>query len=268
MLTMRTAIQQRHIRYPQHVISISKNFRDELAFDYSVPEEKMTVIPNPIDTGRFVPKTSIREHKGDRLVFLFVSRIAVRKGVEMMVELSHRLEDISEQIQIQIIGDKSLWSDYTALLRGLNPNVAVFVGKVQGAGTNMVERYHSAHALIQPSHYEPFGLTVGEALACGLPVITSDKVGAAEEVSPDCCRVFAMGNLDELERAVRALVQDLQNLTRQRQIGQLAREEAERLFDCSVVARDLVACFQQIAGRATTYPSAHTQSQARMKIGG
>lgn len=267
MLTMRSAIQRRHIRYPRHVISISKNFRDDLAVDYRVPAQKMTVIPNPIDTARFAPGPSVETHKRERLVFLFVSRIAVRKGVEMMVELSHRLDDISDRVQIQVIGDKSLWSDYTALLRQLNPNVAVFIGKVQGAGANMVDRYHCADALIQPSHYEPFGLTVGEALACGLPVITSDKVGAAEEVNPDCCRVFAMGNLDEMERRVRTLVQELQNPTRQRQLGELARHEAERLFHCSVVAADLVACFQRIAGHAPTYPSTHQQAQARMNIG-
>jgi FkbM family methyltransferase len=61
-----------------------------------------------------------------------------------------------------------------------------------------------------PSRYEPFGLVVGEALACGLPTVVSDQVGAGEGVSGLVCRRFPDGDLDAFEREVRKLLRDLE----------------------------------------------------------
>lgn len=249
MLQVRAAIQKRHIVYPTHIVSMSENFANELVVDYRVPRSKLSIVPNPVDTIRFTPAapTSGDDAQG-RLKFLFVSRIAVRKGVEMMVELSHRLQDVADSVQIEIIGDRSLWSDYTPLLRQLNPHVAVYVGKVQADGMN--DRYRSAQALIQPSHYEPFGLTVGESLACGIPVVASDKVGATEGVHPDCCRVFPAGDMDALEREVRRLIDDLTDKASRERMAHLARSEAERLFSCPVVTWDLIRCLAEVTGHS------------------
>ena len=61
---------------------------------------------------------------------LFVSRLAVRKGLDLVVGLSHRLSDLTGRVRIEIIGDKSLWSDYRALLSDLNPGVGVYRGEL------------------------------------------------------------------------------------------------------------------------------------------
>lgn len=249
LLIARSAIQRRHIRDADYVLSISRNFAEELIRDYNVQPHKVThIVPNPIDTERFAPDGARTGRFGRKLTFLFVSRIAVRKGVEMIVELSHRLDDLSDELKILVVGNKSLWSNYTGLLRHLNPRVAEHIGQV--SGQQMREIYRSVDALIQPSHYEPFGLTVGEALACGIPVIASDKVGAAENVDPLCCRVFPVRDMDGLEKEVRRLFQDLQSPSLAEEIGRKARSEAVRLYSDSVVVSQLIGYFRQFAQRS------------------
>jgi glycosyltransferase involved in cell wall biosynthesis len=216
------------------VVAPSRRFAEHLERDYGVPPERLKVVANPIDLERFVPGA---QHTGDSgpLTILFVSRIAVRKGVEVVVALSHRLADLADQVHIEVVGEQSLWSDYRPLLEDLNPRVANYFG---GAGPELPELYRSAALLMQPAHYEPFALTVGEALASGRPVVASDEVGASEGVDSRCCRVFPAGDLDALEMEVRGLVNELRNGAGA-ELGRIARSEAERLFDPSTVAARL-----------------------------
>ncbi|WEK54932.1 MAG: glycosyltransferase family 4 protein [Candidatus Cohnella colombiensis] len=247
LLMTRSYVQRRHIRVANHVLSLSENFAKEMTQDYRLsPMKKMYYVPNPIDLERYHPNPNAIKYDADgRMTFLFVSRIAVRKGVEMMVELSHRLSDMKDQIHILIVGNHSLWSDYRGLLRQLNTDVGTYVGKLTGNKMNSI--YHAVDALIQPSHYEPFGLTVGEALASGRPVIASDKVGAAEGVDERCCRTFTAGDMDQLEQCVRKLYADL-NSTQAIEIATLARSEAVRLYSNPVVVSHLVSILHEIAG--------------------
>lgn len=239
LLTARYIVQRRHIKVADKVFALSRNFADNLVEDYHVAPEDITIIPNPIDLHHFTLDVSKKD--SSRFTLLFVSRIAVRKGVECIVELSHRLNDLDSEVEILVVGDKSQWSDYTPLLRNLNTRMARYIGGVNGTGDEMVRLYQRAHMLIQPSRYEPFGLTVGEALACGTPVVASNKVGSAEDVKREACRVFPDGNMDALELAIRNLLLDLRNESKAQSIYQLCRHECERLFIGSNIADRLLA---------------------------
>ena len=176
---------------------------------------------------------------------MFVSRIAVRKGVDAIVELSHRIADLEGQVMIEVLGDRSLWSDYRHLLAGLNPVTSVAVGHV--GGDELRERLRGATVLLQPSRYEPFALTVGEALACGTPVITSDEVGATEHVDPRVGLRVPAGDVAALERALRGYLAAVAEPAAERELRALARAEAERLFAPDVVGRQLAAVLDAFA---------------------
>jgi glycosyltransferase involved in cell wall biosynthesis len=173
-----------------------------------------------------------------------VSRIALRKGVELIVALSHRLADLAGTIRLRVVGDRALFSDYRPLLSDLNFDLAIYSGGLNALG--LADLYRRSAALLQPSHYEPFAITVGEALASGLPVVVSDQVGAREGVDPRVCRVFESGSLDAFEQAVRLLVSDLASSEERRRLSGMARSEAERLFAPRAVARQLVEVFSTV----------------------
>jgi glycosyltransferase involved in cell wall biosynthesis len=166
----------------------------------------------------------------------------VRKGVDAIVELSHRISDLEGQVVIEVLGDRSLWSDYRHLLAGLHPATSLAVGYV--ANDELRERLQRATVLLQPSRYEPFALTVGEALACGTPVITSDEVGATEGVDPRIGMRVAAGDVAALERALRDLLAAVKDPAVESELRALSRAEAERLFASDVVGRQLAQALE------------------------
>lgn len=238
MLMARTARQRRDLQLVRRVVAPSHVFASHLSRDYGIPLERISVVPNPIDLERFAPRASVSAERGSRRVtLLFVSRLAVRKGLDLVIGLSHRLSDMAGRVHIEIIGDRSLWSDYRPLLKDLNPAIGTYAGPLEP--TRLATVYATADGLLQPSQYEPFALTVGEALSSGIPVVASDEVGAAEGVDPRCCAVFAAGDLDGFEAAVRALVARIENCERSK-MARYARAEAERLFSPDRVTRGVL----------------------------
>jgi glycosyltransferase involved in cell wall biosynthesis len=258
MLAARSRAQRSSTSRVAGVIAPSRHFADHLGQDYDIAAQRLQVVPNPIDLARFTPASGRGAQPGRPLRLIFVSRIAVRKGVEMVTELSRRLDDLSGRVVIEIVGDRTLWCNYKPLLADLNPATAVYRGPAEP--TEVGSLYREADAMIHPAHYEPFGLTVGEGLASGLPVVASDEVGAAEDVDRRCCRIFPAGDAAALEAAVRDLVDELERGGGP-SLARLARAEAERLFAPDVVARRLHDAVEELAvhGAPAGMPSFETR---------
>lgn len=235
MLTLRAAVQRRQVPQADRVLGVSRRFTEHLAADYRIPARQLGVVVNPIDVDRFHPGNG--QASDDPLTLLFVSRISVRKGVDLVVELSHRLADLEGEVRILVVGGPTTWSDYRKLLADLNPNIAAYVGGVPPDA--LCRLYQGAAALLQPSNYEPFALTVGEALAAGTPVVVSDEVGAGEDADPRVCSVFPHGDQDAFESSVRSAIKAAGSADRS-QLRALARSEAERLFAPPTVAAKLL----------------------------
>lgn len=245
ILSVRTIIQSRDMRRATLTVALSRAFARHLASDYRLSPAVLAVVPYPIDLRRFQP-AEIRPAADARVTVLYVSSIAVRKGAEMVVELSHRLGDLEGRLRIEVVGAGRQWSDYRPLLRELDPRSAHSWGELEPS--ELADLYRRADVVLQPSHYEPFALTVPEALASGIPVVASDEVGAAEGVDRRCCRVFPAGNADAFEAEVRELVAQMRSPEADR-IRATARAEAERLFAPAVVGAQLVAALERAAGR-------------------
>lgn len=242
MLVRRSAAQRRDGRLAARLIAPSRAFASALAGDVGVPRASIGVVPNAVDLDRFSPGAAPPGERPVRL--LFVARLSVRKGVEDIVALTHRLADLAGRVELVVAGGGGQWSDYEPLLQGLHPAIGRHVGIV--ASRDLPALYASAHAALQPSRYEPFALTSAEALACGTPVIGSDAVGALEDVSPDVGRRLPAGDLGRLEAAVRDVVASPPGEALRR----LAREEAVRLFAPGRVASLLDDELAIAAGRA------------------
>jgi glycosyltransferase involved in cell wall biosynthesis len=241
LLRGRARVQRSDMRVARLVVASSERFRGHLVADYDIPRARTTVVPNPIDVSRFSPGGAATN--GRPLTILFVSRMSVRKGVEQVVALSHRLHDLAGSVRIVLVGDATLWSDYRCLLDDLDPSTATHRGWCEP--DELSRLYRDAALLVQPSRYEPFALTVAEALAAGVPVVASDEVGATEGVDGQCCRTFPAGDLEAFEGSVRAALDSLRSGGRAT-LSAIARREAERLFSPEVVARRLLAAITEV----------------------
>lgn len=234
-LRYRSSVQRRDVHDVAQIVAPSARFAELLARDYRVPRERIAVLPNVIDLERFRPADEPPPPRPVRL--LFVSRMSVRKGLDQIVELSHRIRDLAGRVQIDCLGGASLFSDYSALLKDLEPSVARSIGQL--SPDDLPALYRGAHGLLQPSWYEPYALTVGEALASGLPVVVSDEVGAGEGVDPRVCRRHAAGDIDGLEREVRRLVAEVERGWAP-ELPRVARRHAEEHLSRDTFARNLV----------------------------
>ena len=121
-----------------------------------------------VDTALFRPRP--KAHFNGRPVFLFAGRVAVEKNIEAFLALD-------------LPGTKVVIGDGPQLpaLKARYPDT-VFTG--YKGGEELAEHIASADVFVFPTVYDPFGLVITEAMATGLPVITSAAAGAAELISP------------------------------------------------------------------------------------
>jgi glycosyltransferase involved in cell wall biosynthesis len=247
-LRYRTWLQRGQYRKPAMLVGMSRRFNQLVAADYGVDASAMGVMYHPIRFPERARPSAAASPPRRPFKLLYVSRISVRKGLEQIVELSYRLDDLRGKVEIEVIGGRTQWSDYTRHLADLNPHTAKYVGSL--ANTKLAERYHESDILLLPSMYEPGGIVVGEALSHGMCVVASDEVGSAEPVSVDCCRTFAAGDVDQFEKCVRTLMDDL--TTRGAELRARAAEEARRHFEPSRIAAQLVEHLRTAIARTQT----------------
>jgi glycosyltransferase involved in cell wall biosynthesis len=241
-LAVRAAVQRREVRKPAMIVGPSEVFLGHLRDDYELDGVPTRVLRHPVRVDRFRPAE--RDGAGRPLTLLFVARMSVRKGLELVVELSHRLADLAGEVRIELAGGATMWSDYRRHLAELNPATATYLGELGGEA--IAERYRAADVLLVPSRYEPGSLVVGEALACGLPVVVSDEVGPGEVLPSSCCRVFPSGDAAAFEAAVRQLVAEMREDPAP--LRRAAREQACALFAPDVIGEQLHALLAEAAG--------------------
>jgi glycosyltransferase involved in cell wall biosynthesis len=92
--------------------------------------------------------------------------------------------------------------------------------------------------LLIPSHYEPGGIVVGEALAAGMLVVASNVVGSAEVLSGQVCLKFPAGDLSGFLRAVDAAISRVRASAGEAR--RAARSECEKYFSLPVVSEALM----------------------------
>ncbi len=243
-LTYRAGIQKREMHKPALVIGMSQRFNRLVAADYGISPEHQAVLYHPIPPLDEATVRTTDEAANSRTVIklLFVARISVRKGLQYIVELSKRLDDLAGQVQIEIIGGHTQWSDYRGHLNNLNPKIAHYRGEMKHQ--DILTAFNNADILLLPSLYEPGGIVVGEALSSGVCVVTSDAVGSAEVLDGDCHREFPAGDMDEFERQVRQLIDDCK--THRQELRKVAREQACKHFAPDKIANDFCRLIEEM----------------------
>ena len=168
-----------------YIIANSKMCESQATNYYQVPEDRIEVIYNGVDLERFNPKAretyrlNLREklNIGDQeTIILFVSRNHKRKGLSSLIESLSLLGKKAHTIKVVVVGRGNPKPYQRLSLKcGLSDNL-VFIGEER-----VLEKYYGASdLLVLPSLYDPFSNVCLEALACGLPVITTKSNGAAE----------------------------------------------------------------------------------------
>lgn len=238
-LALRVLRQRRDARRASGVLALSASFGELIVADYGVRAERVRVVPNCIDVA------SIERGDGGKDV-LVVGRLAVRKGLEAVAAVTQEWSTSHAQspLRFLVIGNHSLWSDY----RDTVSRCAMRVTEVLGhkSRQEVFRAMQEGLALLQLSRYEPFGLTVAEALAAGVPAIVTAAVGAAEEVDSRVVFEVPIG-AGEVSGVVKVLeVLEAMSAADRESLAELCRAEAERLFAPDVVATQLERAIREL----------------------
>lgn len=240
VLLLRALVQRVYARRARLLICISAAFRDHLVRDYGIEQRRTVVVPNPVRLDRFDPA---HRDLAERPVVLALGRVAVRKGIQDVVGVAQALHNRNSPITVRIVGAGSLWSDYTALLSDLPATGAEYAGAVSWA--DVTAELAGCDVLLAASRYEPFALTVAEALASGVPTVGTTAVGAMEQVDGAVAVAVAPGDVDALVTAVVSTVDRVR--TDPAAVAAAARSEAERLFATETVCAQISRALLELA---------------------
>ncbi|MBG2865680.1 glycosyltransferase family 4 protein [Proteus mirabilis] len=164
----------------KRVICNSEMVKREVMEDFGVESERISVIYNAIDHQRFFPATALYRQQlrqqyhipVEGKCFIYVGSGFERKGLRAAIEaISHT------NAYLLVIGQDKEYKKYQQLAHRLNCHQRILFLGVQ---KDTLPFYQMADGLLLPTLYDPFPNVILEAMACGLPVITSDTCGGAE----------------------------------------------------------------------------------------
>lgn len=159
-----------------------------------------SVIPNGIETEGYPCRTSIDIVKKR---VLFLSRIHVKKGIELLIEAWKKLYPEYRDWKLVIVGNGE--AEYIASLNalvekaGLTSSVSI---KDPVFGSAKLELYQSSSLFVLPSYSENFGMVIAEAMSCGVPALTTTNCPweILNETNTGWCIDLSVENLEKTLR--------------------------------------------------------------------
>ena len=165
----------------KRVIASSQMIKDEIINLFDYPADKIDIVPNgvPLEKFRFDPELREKSRdelnlKPDQIALLFAGSGWERKGLLFAIEAAALCKDRKVQLLVAGRGNERLYK--TRRLRFWREEPVQFLGEI----AEMLRVYAATDIFILPTIYDPFSNACLEALACGLPVITTRSNGFSE----------------------------------------------------------------------------------------
>jgi 1,2-diacylglycerol 3-alpha-glucosyltransferase len=115
---------------------------------------------------------------------LFVGRFVPEKGVFDLVDAYAKLSDkVRSEVAVVFAGDGVCAEELAARAKGISPGAVCFQGFVQRE--DLAGMYALAEMLVLPTHSDPWGLVVNEAMASGLPIVVTNVAGCSDDLVED-----------------------------------------------------------------------------------
>ncbi len=252
-------LMERQFGDPDRIIlAVSKMCADDYMRYHGVDEDRIRVVYHGVDTERFSPmgkaplRATMRQRMGiagDEVAFLFVGHDFARKGLATAIRAVSAISRVGHRAKLIVLGDGNRRKLPVADQRHI-----VFCGRV----ADPVSHYVAADAFVLPTFYDPCSLSVSEAAACGLPIVTTRANGASELLTCGTDGFILDDPRDDVALA-RYLRQLCEPATRQR-MGGAARKLALR-YPIERNCREIMSIYDEIMRRQTLrFPSAVSQN--------
>ena len=243
--------EERMLEKAQKIIAVSHFTKRELVEYYKIPEDKIRVIHNGVDVKKFKPaqdKHKIKQELGfdpDDLLILSVGRLYARKGLFTLIESMPAVIQRFKNAKFVISG-KGQSNEMRKLVvhaekLGVEDNI-VFTGYYPDK--KLPKLYQAADVFAFSTFYEHHPFAVLEALATGLPVVTT-WVGGIPETIESGKNGFLVEPFNSKQFAERILYL-LEHPSEAAQMGAFARKTILEHFDWRIVVKEAIKVYDEV----------------------
>jgi UDP-glucose:(heptosyl)LPS alpha-1,3-glucosyltransferase len=218
------SLEKRLFQSPRlkRIVAISQRGKEEIIRHYQVPASKIKVVYCGVDPTQFNPERSLKYRQKIRQEFaleerdrvlLFIGSGFERKGLKFIIA---SLPHLKENVKLVVVG-KGRPAYYQKMVKKLKVRDRVLFAGPRRDAENF---YGAGDLFILPSIYEPFSNACVEALACGLPVITTRITGASELIREEKNGLIIEDprNIQEMVGTLQKALQIWERLNNRRQI--------------------------------------------------
>ncbi len=220
-----------------YIITVSEASKTDISKAFKISPERFRVTENGINTDIFHPQPDIERR--DNQIMVTNSADTPLKGLKYLLEAFASIRK-KRDVKLVVIGKPKANGVIDRLTRNLGLNGSVtFTGRIED---NEFARYYGESTMaVVPSIYEGFGLPAGEAMACGVPVISTTG-GALPEVVGDAGILVPPGDAHALEGAITEL---LDNPEKRERLGKAGYERVLKHFTWHSTAMKIVDVYRE-----------------------
>jgi glycosyltransferase involved in cell wall biosynthesis len=233
---------------PDAIICHSENEKNLLA-KFSVPHEKIRIIPAGVDFSRFesLPSPQLfRNHfRVNKRIILYAGRLASNKGLLHLMDAAPKvLSQFKDTIFVLVgedEGERKRIEDRAAKL-GIRDKV-LFTGHIKDEKLFM-SAYCACDVFVLPSEYEAFGLVLLEAMACEKPCVATRVGGVPEVIEEGKTGVLVeYGDSKELAGAINNLLADEK---KRNEMGDMGRKRVKERFTWPIIVDKLERVYEDV----------------------
>ena len=178
------------------------------------PQINIRIIPNGVDNDEFSPFVA-EPGNGTRL--LTVARLIDRKGIDYLIKSLSDLKDIIPGISLTIVGSGDKQNELEALVKKRELSESVkFLGEVPH--NELAAIYSSHDVFVLPSFNEGMSNAMLEAMASGLPIVTTATGGTSELLNGNAV-IIEKGSSDSIRDALRTIISDKDKLSEMKRLS-------------------------------------------------
>ena len=232
-------MQKKVVARLKHIVTVSEQSRQDIASAFNIDAAAIEVVHNGIDTEVFRPQPDT-----PRVPFRIMATASADqplKGLQYLLRAIALLAVDYPAIHLVVLGKINANGESQKLINTLA--IGSRLEFVSGISTEaLVTLYAEASIVVVPSVYEGFGLPAGEAMACGVAVVSTSG-GALPEVVGDDGILVPVRNPQAIADAIKDL---LDNPTKALELGLRGRQRILRLFSWTVAAASMADTYHRI----------------------
>ncbi|MCK9275587.1 MAG: glycosyltransferase family 4 protein [Syntrophales bacterium] len=230
-------MQKRVSRRIEPIITVSECSKKDISNDFKTSLKRFRVVPNGINDDYFYPLPRVKKEANSILVTN--SADTPLKGLRFLLEAVRSIKNYRE-VKLTVIGQPKKSGAIEKLVGALKLNdVVTFTGRIEYE--EFAGYYAKASMAVIPSLYEGFGMPAGEAMACGVPVISTTG-GALPEVVGDSGILIPPGDAGALESAIIDL---LDHPAKREKLGKAGLDRVRRSFTWRHAAQKTVDVYRE-----------------------